>query len=177
MFSDGRLQRTLGSGHVRGRIEMHSRHTRRCVKHNQLLPIYNAFHLLTLKALPHQWVALVLTFSNPCGQECWRPSAHPSSYLFWWCPCVLMLVFLWVSHFLPPCPALFWSLWSSYLRLVCPYQQSRFCIRCIVIDWTVAAFLISLFLMWSLRLTLCIHRNILISVVFIYNATLTKLYM
>ena len=33
--------------------------------------------------------------------------------------------------------------WLSYLRLTCPYQRSRFCIRCVAIGWTVAASLIS----------------------------------
>ena len=55
-------------------------------------------------------------------------------------------------------------IWLSSLRLTCPYQRSRFCIRCVVIGWTVAALLITSFLMWSLRLTPCIHSNILISV-------------
>ena len=57
--------------------------------------------------------------------------------------------------------------WFSSLRLTCPYQRSRFCIRCVAIGWTVATSLISSFLLCSLRLTPCIHRNILISVLFI----------
>ena len=67
------------------------------------------------------------------------------------------------TFYLEPCQAL---LWSS-LRLTCPYQHSRFCIRCVAIGWTVAVSLISSFLLCSLRLTPCIHRNILISVLFI----------
>ena len=58
-------------------------------------------------------------------------------------------------------------IWLSSLRLTCPYQRSRFCIRCVTIGWTVAASLISSFLLCSLRSTPCIHRNILISVLFI----------
>ena len=58
-------------------------------------------------------------------------------------------------------------IWLSSLRLTCPYQRSRFCIRCVAIGWTVAASLISSFLLCSIRLTPCIHRNILISDVFI----------
>ena len=57
--------------------------------------------------------------------------------------------------------------WLSSLRLTCPYQRSRYCIRCVAIGWTVAASLISSFLLCSLRLTPCIHRNIVISVLFI----------
>ena len=57
--------------------------------------------------------------------------------------------------------------WLSYLRLTCAYQRSRFCIRCVDIGWTVAASLISSFLLYSLRLTPCIHSNILTSVLFV----------
>ena len=65
-------------------------------------------HLLTLKALPRQWVALELPISSPCCRECWRPSVHSSWYLSWWYPCISISVFLSVSHLLPPCPTLFW---------------------------------------------------------------------
>ena len=58
-------------------------------------------------------------------------------------------------------------IWLSSLWLTCPYQRSRFCIRCVVIGWNVGASLISPFPLCSLRLTPCIHRNILISVLFI----------
>ena len=57
--------------------------------------------------------------------------------------------------------------WLSSRRLPCPYQRSRFCIRCVAIGWTVAASLISLFLLCSLRLTPCTHRNFFISSLFI----------
>ena len=51
--------------------------------------------------------------------------------------------------------------WLSSLRLTCPYQRSRFCIRGVLLS----AELISSFrLCW---LTHCVHRNIIISVFFI----------
>ena len=66
-----------------------------------------------------------LPFSSPAsGQECWRPSAHSSWYLFWWCPCILVLVFIWASHLLSPCPVLFLSygfhlyVWHVHTRVV-----------------------------------------------------------
>ena len=55
-------------------------------------------------------------------------------------------------------------IWLSSLRLTCPYQRSRLCIRCVVIGWTVAASLISSFLLCSLRLTPCIHSVLFISI-------------
>ena len=57
--------------------------------------------------------------------------------------------------------------WHSSIRLTCTYLRNRFCIRCVVIGWTVAASLISSFRLCSLRLTPCIHSNILISFLFI----------
>ena len=55
-------------------------------------------------------------------------------------------------------------IWLSYLRLC---QRRPFCFRCVYIGWTVAALLSASFRMWDLRLTFRIHRNILISELFI----------
>ena len=38
-------------------------------------------------------------------------------------------------------------IWLSSLCLTCPYQRSRFCIRCVAIGWTVAASLIVSFVL------------------------------
>ena len=108
-------------------------------------------------------------FSSYCGREGWRPSAHSSSYLFWWCPaCISISVFLSVSNLLPPCPALFLSYgYRLYVWHVHTSVVASALIMCAVISWTVAASLISSFLLCSLRLTPCVHRNILMSVLFI----------
>ena len=57
-------------------------------------------------------------------------------------------------------------IWLSFLCCTCPYHRSRFCIRRVVIGWTVAAFLISSYLMWSLGLTHCPKPNSVMSVLF-----------
>ena len=64
---------------------------------------------LTLRLYHTSGSPWILPFCNPCGNGRSRPSSHPSWYIFWWCPCIVRLVFLWVSHLLPPCTALFLS--------------------------------------------------------------------
>ena len=126
---------------------------------------------LTLKTHPRQWVTLdtailqylrsrMLTSVSPFF---FTPRLMVSIY-------ISVLVFLWahtgylhVQH----C-----SGWLSSLRLICPYQRSRFIIRCVAISWTVAVSLIPSFLTRCLRLTPCIHRNILNSVLFISISSL-----
>ena len=127
---------------------------------------YSFSHLLTLEALPRQWVALE-TASLQFLRSRMLTSFSPFFFMS------LMMVSMYRNFGLPLglTPSTTTSstvlvIWLSSLRLTFPYQRSRFCIRCVVIGWTVAASLISSFLLYSLRLTPCIHRNILISVLF-----------
>ena len=129
--------------------------------------IKNIIQLLTLNALKlhiggSYWI---LPFSSVCGQKCWRPSANSSLYLLWWCPHIWMLVFLRVWHLLHPCPPLFLSyhIYVSHVHTSVVASESG----CFVVGWTVAAFMISSFRRWYIRLTPSVHRNILISVLFI----------
>ena len=122
---------------------------------------------LTLKALPRQWVAL-----DTANLQFLRSRMLTSVSAFFLMS--LLMVSMYLNFGLPRglTPSTTMSstvlvVWHSSLRLTCPYQRSRFCIRCDAIGWTVAASLISPFLLCSLRLTPCIHRNILISVLFI----------
>ena len=124
-------------------------------------------HLLTLKALPRQWVALE-TANLQSLRSRMLTSVSPFFLIS------LLMVSMYLNFGLPlgltPSTSMSSTvlvIWLSSLRLTCPYQRSRFCIRCVAIGWTVAASLISSFLLCSLRLTPCIHRNILISVLFI----------
>ena len=123
-------------------------------------------HLLTLKALPRQWVALD-TANLQFLRSRMLTSVSPFLLMS------LLMVSMYSNFGLPLglTPSTTMSstvlvIWLSSLCLTCPYQCSRFCIRC-VIGWTVAASLISSFLLCSLRLPPCIHRNIPISVLFI----------
>ena len=125
------------------------------------------FLLLTLEALPRQWVALE-TASLQFLRSRMLTSVSPFFFMS------LLMVSIYRNFGLPLGLTLSTTMsstvlviWISSLRLTCPYQRSRFCIRCVVIGWTVAASLISSFILCSLRLTPCIHRNILISVLFI----------
>ena len=124
-------------------------------------------HLLTLKALPRQWVPLE-TANLQSLRSRMLTSVSPFSLMS------LLMVSMYLNFGLPLgiTPSTTMSstvlvVWLSSRRLTCPYQRSRFCIRCVAIGWTVAASLISSFLLCSLMLTPCIHRNILISVLFI----------
>ena len=125
------------------------------------------FNSFTLKALPRQWVALE-TANLQSLRSRMLTSVSPFFLIS------LLMVSMYLNFGLPLglIPSTSMSntvlvIWLSSLRLTCPYQRSRFCIRCVAIGWTVAASLISSFLLCSLRLTPCIHRNILISVLFI----------
>ena len=125
------------------------------------------FSLLTLEALPRQWVALE-TASLQFLRSRMLTSVSPFFFMS------LLMVSMYRDFGLPlgltPSTAMSSTvlvIWLSSLRLTCPHQRSRFCIRCVVIGWTVAASLISSFLLCSLRRTHCIQRNILISVLFI----------
>ena len=120
-----------------------------------------------LKALPRQWVAL-----ETANLQFLRSRMLTSVSPFFLISLLMVSMYLNFGLRLGLTPSTSMSntvvvLWLSSLRLTCPYQRSRFCIRCVAIGWTVAASLISLFLLCSLRLTPCIHRNILISVLFI----------
>ena len=105
-----------------------------------LYNIYISIYLVTLKALPHQWVGLDTAILQSLRSRMLTSSCSfflisllmVSIYIIG-----LMLVFLWVSR-LPPWPVLFLS--YGY-HLTCPYQRSRFCFRRLVIGWSVAAFL------------------------------------
>ena len=122
------------------------------------------FHRLTLTALPRQWVALYTAILQSLRS---RMLTSVIPFLFM----SLLMVSIYLSFALPlartPSTSMFSTvlvIWVSYLLLTCPYQRSRFCIRCVVISRTVAASLISSSLLWFLRLTSCIHHIILISV-------------
>ena len=77
-----------------------------------------------------------LPISSSCGRECWRPSAHSFWCPSWWCPCILISVFLAVSHLLPPCPALFWwygihlSVWHVHTSVVVLHQVCCYRLNC-----------------------------------------------
>ena len=136
---------------------------------NPMIPPYlnnNFLTFVTLKALPRQWVALE-TANLQSLRSIMLTSVSPFFL-------ISLLVSMYLNFGLPLglTPSTSMSntvrvIWLSSLRLTCPYQRSRFCIRCVAIGWTVAASLISSFLLCSLRITPCIHRNILISVLFI----------
>ena len=123
--------------------------------------------LLTLKALPRQSLALDTAILQSLRSRMLM-SISPFFFLS------LLMVSIYLNVGLPlgltpstSMPSTVLVIWLSSLHLTCPYQRSHFCIRCVVISWTVAASLISSFLLWSLGLTPCIHRHILISIVFI----------
>ena len=69
--------------------------------------IYGCSHF---EVLPHQWVALDSAILQSLLSRM-LTSISPFFFisLLRWCPCILISVFLWVSHLLPPCPALFLS--------------------------------------------------------------------
>ena len=143
---------------------MHAR-THACTHVRMYVCMYS--HLLTLKALPRQWVAL-----EAANLQSLRSRMLTSVSPFFLIS--LLMVSMYLNFGLPlgltpstSMPNTVLVIWLSSLRLTFPYQPSRFCIRCVAIGWTVAASLISSFLLCSLRLTPCIHRNILISVLFI----------
>ena len=89
--------------------------------------------LLTLKALPRQWVALET--SNLQSLR-WRmlTSVSPFSLIS------LLMVSMYLNFGLPldltPSTSMSSTalvIWLSSLRLTCPYQHSRFCIRSVAI--------------------------------------------
>ena len=115
-------------------------------------------HLLTLKALPRQWVALE-TANIQSLLSRMLTSVSPFFFMS------LLMVSMYLNFGLPLglTPSTTMSstvlvVWLSSLRLTCPYQRS-----------SAKGVLLSteLLMLCSLRLTPCIHRNILISVLFI----------
>ena len=94
--------------------------------------------LITLKALPHQWVAVETANLKSLRS---RMLTSVSPFLFM----SLLTVSMYRNFGLPIglIPSTTRSstvqvVWLSSLRLTCPYQRSRFCIRCVAIGWTVS---------------------------------------
>ena len=79
------------------------------------ISVYRDSHLLALNSLPRQWVVLDTSILQSL-----RSRISTSVSLFFFTSLLMvsisMSVFLWVSHLLPPCPALFWSfIWLYHL--------------------------------------------------------------
>ena len=87
-----------------------------------------------------------LPISSSCGRECWRPSAHSFWGPSWWCPCILISVFLAVSHLLPPCPALFWwygihhSVWHVHTSVVASASGVLLSAELLLLPWSLHFF-------------------------------------
>ena len=121
-----------------------------CHKFSNNAVFHRNSHLLILKASvgrPGYYHSPILAFKNvdvrqPVLLHIWSDGVHT---------CILLLVFL-----LPPVSSTVPVIWLSSVRLTCPYQRSRFCIKCVVIGRAVASFLISSFIMFSPRL---FHRS------------------
>ena len=96
--------------------------------------VLDILSFLTLKALPRQWVAL-----DTVNLQFLRSSRLTSVTPFFFMS--LLMVSMYRNVGLPlgltPSTTMFSTVlvvWLSYLRLICPYQRSRFCIRCVDID-------------------------------------------
>ena len=91
-------------------------------------------HLLTLKVLPRQWVAL-----ETANLQSLLSRMLTSVSPFFLISLLMVSMYLNFGHLLGLTPSTSMSntvlviLWLSSLRLTCPYQGSRFCIRCVAI--------------------------------------------
>ena len=98
--------------------------------------IYIEDDILTLKALPYQLFVLDTAILQSLPS---RMLTSVSPLFLMYLPIVSTyisnLIFLWLSHLLPPCIALYLSCgYHLYVSHTCPYQRSRFYIRCVVIE-------------------------------------------
>ena len=98
-----------------------------------LLLCFLFYFCLILKALPRQWVALETTILQSLRSRM-LTSVSPFFLIS------LLMVSLYPNFGLPLglTPSTSMSntvlvIWLSSLRLTCPYQRSRFCIRCVAI--------------------------------------------
>ena len=97
-----------------------------------LLPDYSVSHLLTLTALPRQWVALETAILQSLRS---RMLTSVSPFFL-----ISLLVSMYLNFGLPlglttstTMSSTVPVVWHSSLRLTCPCQRSRFCIRCVAI--------------------------------------------
>ena len=93
----------------------------------------DSHQLLTLKALPRQWVALETAILQSL-----RSRMLTSVGPFFFISLLIVSMYLNVGFPLGLTPSTSMSstvlvIWLSSLRLTCPYQRSRFCIRCVAI--------------------------------------------
>ena len=98
-----------------------------------------------LEGFPHHWIALDTAILQSLRL---RMLKSVSPFFFMSLLMVSMHLNVGLSLGLTPSTPMSSTvrvIWLSSLHLTCPYQRSRFCIRCVVIGWTVAAALITSF--------------------------------